>query len=135
MATAYLTPFRISALGAALASLLLPVGTHASSVAAGDTSTLASASSQAAGAREVVIRYRSHTGAVRKAYVLLPGWYGGSRRPALPLVISPHGRGRDGRSNSHLWGDLPSIGGFAVVSPNGQGNHLPTMSWGAPGQI
>jgi pimeloyl-ACP methyl ester carboxylesterase len=135
MATAYLTPFHVSALSAALASLLLPAGTIASPVAAQQPTLLASPPSQAVGAREVVIRYRAHTGALRKAYVRLPGWYGGTRHPALPLVISPHGRGRDGRSNSHLWGDLPSIGGFAVVSPDGQGDHLPTMSWGAPGQI
>jgi pimeloyl-ACP methyl ester carboxylesterase len=135
MATAYLTHFRVAALGAALAWLLLPVGSQASSIPTGQPATLASPPSQTAGAREVVIRYRAHTGATRKAYVLLPGWYGASRRPALPLVISPHGRGRDGRSNSHLWGDLPSIGGFAVVSPDGQGDHLPTMSWGARGQI
>lgn len=135
MATAHLSPFRVSALVATLASLLVPVGTHASSVAAGDTPTPASARSHLAGAREAVIHYRSHTGAVRKAYVLFPRWYGGARRPKLPLVISPHGRGRDGRSNSRLWGDLPSIGGFAVVNPDGQGDHLPTMSWGARGQI
>jgi pimeloyl-ACP methyl ester carboxylesterase len=136
MATAYLTPFRVAALVAALA-WLLPVGTGTSSVSVSvqAPSPTSSAPSETAPAREVVIRYRSHTGAIRKAYVRYPGWYGGGRHPALPLVISPHGRGRDGRSNSHLWGDLPSIGGFAVVSPDGQGDVLPTMSWGAAGQI
>jgi pimeloyl-ACP methyl ester carboxylesterase len=90
---------------------------------------------RAVGARELVIQYRSHTGATRNAYVRIPRWYGGSRRPALPLVISPHGRALDGKSNARLWGDLPSVGGFALVSPDGQGDRLPSMSWGAPGQI
>ncbi len=135
MATAYLTPSRVAALVAALASLVLPSGIDASSVSVQEPSRNPSAPSQTVLAREVVIRYRSHTGAIRKAYVRYPGWYGDGRRPVLPLVISPHGRGRDGRSNSQLWGDLPSIGGFAVVSPDGQGDVLPTMSWGAGGQI
>lgn len=90
---------------------------------------------QSVGARELVIRYRAHNGAIRKAYVRVPTWYGRGRNPALPLIISPHGRARTGDSNARLWGDLPSVGGFAVVSPDGQGDRLPTMSWGASGQI
>ncbi len=81
------------------------------------------------------IRYRAHTGHARSAYVLLPSWYGPARHPAIPLVISPHGRGTDGLANLKLWGDLPGIGGFAVVNPDGEGNHLGDHSWGAPGQI
>ena len=81
------------------------------------------------------ISYRSHTGRTRTAYVLLPAWYGPARHPAIPLVISPHGRGADGHANLKLWGDLPGIGGFAVVNPDGQGNQLGEHSWGAPGQI
>jgi pimeloyl-ACP methyl ester carboxylesterase len=37
--------------------------------------------------------------------------------------------------NARRWGNLPGIGGFAVVSPAGQGNHLAEYSWGASGQI
>ena len=81
------------------------------------------------------IRYRAHTGRTRSAYVLLPRWYGPARHPSIPLVISPHGRGTSGLANLRLWGDLPGIGGFAVVNPDGEGNHLGEYSWGAPGQI
>ena len=81
------------------------------------------------------IRYRSHTGRTRLAYVLLPSWYGPDRHPPIPLVISPHGRGMNGRTNLKLWGDLPAIGSFAVVNPDGEGDHLDAYSWGAPGQI
>jgi poly(3-hydroxybutyrate) depolymerase len=82
-----------------------------------------------------VIHYRAHTGRTRLAYVLLPRWYGPGNDPAIPLVISPHGRGVGGRANVRLWGDLPGIGGFAVVNPDGEGDHLDAYSWGAPGQI
>jgi hypothetical protein len=81
------------------------------------------------------IQYRAHTGRSRAAYVLLPRWYAPRRHPAIPLVISPHGRGTSGLANLRLWGDLPGIGGFAVVNPDGEGNHLDDYSWGAPGQI
>src|SRR5581483_4854318 len=81
------------------------------------------------------IDYRSHTGRVRRAYVLLPSWYGPQRHPPIPLVISPHGRRIDGATNAKLWGDLPGLGPFAVVNPDGEGDHLDTYSWGAPGQI
>jgi pimeloyl-ACP methyl ester carboxylesterase len=81
------------------------------------------------------ISYRSHTGAVRSATVLLPRWYSPRRNPPLPLVISPHGRGGSGAANARLWGNLPAIGRFAVVNPDGQGARLQRFSWGAPGQI
>jgi poly(3-hydroxybutyrate) depolymerase len=81
------------------------------------------------------IAYRSHTGRTRFAYVLLPRWYGPNRNPRIPLVISPHGRGTSGSANLKLWGDLPGIGDFAVVNPDGEGDHLGAFSWGAPGQI
>jgi pimeloyl-ACP methyl ester carboxylesterase len=85
--------------------------------------------------RTWAIRYRAHTGRIRLAYVLLPRWYGPHRHPAIALVISPHGRGTDGLLNSRLWGDLPAIGRFAVVNPDGEGDHLDRYSWGAPGEI
>ena len=83
----------------------------------------------------IVVSYTAHTGRTRLARVLLPRWYGPHRHPAIPLVISPHGRSTDGTANARLWGDLPGIGGFAVVNPDGEGDHLGAYSWGAPGQI
>jgi pimeloyl-ACP methyl ester carboxylesterase len=85
--------------------------------------------------RTWVIQYRSHTGHARLAYVLLPRWYGPHAHPRIPLVISAHGRGTSGRLNARLWGDLPAVGGFAVVNPDGDGNVLGAYSWGARGQI
>jgi pimeloyl-ACP methyl ester carboxylesterase len=85
--------------------------------------------------RTVVITYRSHAGHLREAIVLVPRAYDRGRRPALPLVISPHGRGGTGLGNAALWGDLPARGPFVVVNPDGDGDHLRRFSWGAPGQI
>jgi poly(3-hydroxybutyrate) depolymerase len=79
--------------------------------------------------------YRTHAGPASAAYLVLPAWYGPSRHPAVPLVISPHGRGVDGRYNLRFWGDLPGRGAFALVSPDGHGRVLPLYSWGWAGQI
>jgi pimeloyl-ACP methyl ester carboxylesterase len=79
-----------------------------------------------------LIHYRAHDGVVRRAWLMLPTDYSGE---PLPLVISPHGRGTPARSNSRLWGDLPGLGGFAVVNPAGEGRRLGEYSWGDPGQI
>jgi pimeloyl-ACP methyl ester carboxylesterase len=87
------------------------------------------------GVRLVEIHYRSHAGHMRDAVVLVPRAYDRRRRPALPLVISPHGRGGTGRGNAMLWGDLPGRGQFVVVNPDGDGDHLRRFSWGARGQI
>ncbi len=81
------------------------------------------------------IEYRAWDGNRRPAYVLLPRWYGPRRDPAIPLVISPHGRGVPARSNVRIWGDLPAHGPFAVVNPGGQGRRLGLYSWGDAGQI
>jgi pimeloyl-ACP methyl ester carboxylesterase len=89
----------------------------------------------AAPARQITITYRAHNGRARRAVVLLPHGYGPHNNPLIPLIISPHGRGVDGKMNSRLWGTLPTIGGFAVVNPDGEGRVLPLHSWGAPGQI
>src|SRR5581483_11873957 len=62
----------------------------------------------------------------------LPRHYDG--RP-IPLVISPHGRGLTARQNARVFGDLPGMGGFAVIDPAGEGRRLGSFSWGAPGQI
>jgi poly(3-hydroxybutyrate) depolymerase len=100
--------------------------------------TAAPAGRSAAAAPEVrtwTIHYVSHDGVNRVAYVVLPAWYGPRDHPLLPVVISPHGRGADGRSNAKLWGDLPAIGGFGVINPDGMGRRLPRFSYGYPGQI
>ena len=81
------------------------------------------------------IAYRAHNGARRNAWVLLPSWYGPRNHPAIPLIVSPHGRGLTGRANAGLWGSLPADGPFAVVNPDGQGRLLPAYSWGSYGQV
>jgi poly(3-hydroxybutyrate) depolymerase len=89
-----------------------------------------------AAVRTVTFTYRSHAGVATKAYVVLPAWYGPSRHPAIPFVISPHGRGVDGRYNLRFWGAIAARGPFAVVAPDGHGRKLgPAYSWGWRGQI
>lgn len=81
------------------------------------------------------IAYRAHNGDRRFAYIALPVSYRPGHAPPIPLLISPHGRGVSGRANVTLWGQLPAVGGFAVVSPDGQGRLLANYSWGSAGQI
>jgi poly(3-hydroxybutyrate) depolymerase len=81
------------------------------------------------------ITYTAHGGDRRDATVLLPAGYTPDRNPPLPLVISPHGRGANGRSNSKFWGGLPTVGQFAVVNPDGMGRHLKAFSYGFAGQV
>jgi pimeloyl-ACP methyl ester carboxylesterase len=82
------------------------------------------------------LTYRATGGRVSHATVLLPGSYDPQRDPALPLVISPHGRGITGDGNARLWGDLPALGDFAVVNPDGTGQRLSgRFAWGAPADI
>ena len=50
-------------------------------------------------------------------------------------MISAHGRGATGLSNSKFWGNLPAIGRFAVVNPDGMGRRLKRFSYGNVGQI
>ena len=85
--------------------------------------------------RRVVIHYRAWNGQSREADVLLPRWYTASTAPALPLVISPHGRGISAAANLHFWGGLPAFGPFIVISPAGAGRKLMLYSWGWHGQI
>jgi hypothetical protein len=85
--------------------------------------------------RTWTIHYRAHNGASRIALVVLPRWYRPRRNPPIPLVISPHGRGIEPAANAHLWGNMPMLGGFAVVNPEGQGTTGDAYSWGNPGQI
>ena len=88
-----------------------------------------------AGVRLWTIHYTAHNGARRAASVLLPAWYRPDNNPPLPLVISPHGRGANGQSNADFFGDMPAIGGFAVVSPDGMGRRTRRFSYGYTGQI
>jgi len=81
------------------------------------------------------VRYRAHNGVARPAHIALPADVGPRNNPALPLVISPHGRGLTGLANLRFWGDLPARGRFAVISPEGHGRVLPLHSWGWEGQI
>jgi poly(3-hydroxybutyrate) depolymerase len=81
------------------------------------------------------IHYRAHDGERRRAYVVLPRWYGPRDHPPLPLIISPHGRGIPAIDNVRIWGNLPAAGGFAVVNPEGQGRRLTLFAWGDPGDI
>jgi pimeloyl-ACP methyl ester carboxylesterase len=76
------------------------------------------------------IAYQAHDGHRHYAYVALPASYRPGHAPPIPLVISPHGRGVTGRQNVKLWGQLPSVGDFAVISPDGS-----NYSWGSAGQV
>lgn len=95
----------------------------------------ASAASAAPSVRDWWIHYRTVHGDVRSAIVVLPRWYGPRLDPRLPLVISPHGSGIEPLENARRWGDLPALGRFAVVNPQGQGSRLELYSWGSPSQI
>jgi poly(3-hydroxybutyrate) depolymerase len=89
-----------------------------------------------AGVRTLTFDYRTHSGTLRTAYLVLPSWYGERRHPRIPFVISPHGRGVNGKYNLRFWGAIAARGPFAVVSPDGQGRKLgPAYSWGWRGQI
>jgi hypothetical protein len=81
------------------------------------------------------IVYRASDGFPRHAYVVLPRWYGPKNNPLVPLVISPHGRGVPATKNLTMWGDLPALGRFAVINPEGQGRKLVLYSWGDPEEI
>ncbi len=81
------------------------------------------------------IHYTANNGVSRPAYVILPASYGPGHNPELPLVISPHGRGGNGLVNAGYWGNLPAVGGFAVVNPDGMGLHTARYSFAYPGQI
>jgi poly(3-hydroxybutyrate) depolymerase len=93
------------------------------------------ASPPARAVRVLAISYAAHDGLSRRAYLILPAWYGPKRHPPIPLVISPHGRGVGARTNIRRWGNLPALGGFAVINPEGQGRRLALFSWGDPGEI
>jgi pimeloyl-ACP methyl ester carboxylesterase len=89
----------------------------------------------AASVRTLTFTYVSHDGRNRLAYVVLPSWYGPGKNPAVPVVISPHGRNANGLSNSRYFGNLPAVGRFAVISPDGMGRKDTYKSYGYTGQI
>ena len=95
----------------------------------------APAQASTAAVRVIPISYRAHDGLSRRAYVILPAWYGPTLHPPIPLVISPHGRGVGARANIRRWGRLPAAGDFAVINPEGQGRTLTLFSWGDAGEI
>ena len=82
----------------------------------------------------LTIEYTAHNGRSREATVLLPASYRPGS-PALPLIISPHGRGATGASNATFFGRMPTRGNFAVVSPDGMGRRTAGFSYGHTGQI
>jgi poly(3-hydroxybutyrate) depolymerase len=84
-----------------------------------------------AATRAWTVEYTAADGSHRGATLLLPAGYGPAHNPAIPFVISPHGRGASGVANAKRWGDLPGRGGFAVVNRDG----LDPYSYGSPGQI
>lgn len=85
--------------------------------------------------RTITISYVAHNGVERLAYVVLPASYRPSIDRPLPVVISPHGRGGDGKSNAGFWGELPASGRFAVINPDGMGRRYRRFSYGYAGQI
>jgi len=89
----------------------------------------------AASPRVETVTYKAYNGTRREATVLLPAGYRPGANPPLPLVISPHGRGATGESNSKFWGNLPTVGKFAVVNPDGMGRRMKNFSYGYIGQI
>src|SRR5262245_18359185 len=103
------------------------------------SAVIASLPGSSVGAQETVrvwrISYAAHNGVTRAAYVVLPAWYGPGRNPVLPVVISPHGRGGNGLANARFFGDLPGIGRFGVISPDGMGRRFGQFSYGYSGQI
>ena len=81
------------------------------------------------------VRYIAHDGRPHRALVAVPAAYEPGRDPPIPLVIALHGRGATAESMLPRFGDLPAVGSFAVVSPEGQGRRLRRFSWGYSGQI
>ncbi len=130
-----LTATHISLRGSGRLVFLLATAAVLAGVALNPPRGCARDSAHAAAPRVITITYTASTGATRDAVVLLPAGYSPRHNPPLPLVISPHGRGATGRSNAKFWGNLPTVGDFAVVCPDGMGRRLRNFSYGYPGQI
>jgi poly(3-hydroxybutyrate) depolymerase len=117
-------PRRFLLAAALVAVVALPTGAAAQIRLAGEN-----------GVRIWPIHYRAHDGWMRRAYLVLPRWYGPHDDPPIPLVISPHGRGVPAIDNVRVWGNLPWYGHFAVINPEGQGRRLTLYAWGDPGDV
>jgi hypothetical protein len=120
---------------AGVRATILAAAAIGASVATSDA--LAKAAPLAPNARVSVraITYGAHDGRLRRAFVILPSWYGPRRDPPIPLVISPHGRGVKASTNVRMWQNYPAVGRFAVVNPEGEGRRFALYSWGDPGEI
>jgi poly(3-hydroxybutyrate) depolymerase len=116
-------------LGLLAVFVLLAAAVPAVRSTTGSAATFTPASQNDAQVRTWKIHYTAFNGTDRLAYVILPASYGPGNNPPLPLVISPHGRGGNGRVNAEYWGALPGVGGFAVVNPDGMGRRLPSFSF------
>lgn len=128
----------LAAAGFTAAALFFGQADHAAIQTTGSAATSPDSRASRALVEQVrtwTIGYRSHSGAERLAYVVLPAWYGPGNNPPLPVVVSPHGRGATGLSNAAFFDRLPAIGRFAVISPDGMGQRLRNFSYGARGQI
>lgn len=92
---------------------------------------------QAAGAetRVVTLRFRGPGDHEDVVVVAMPAWYGPRHHPALPLVISPHGRGGTARGNARRWGDLPGRLDVIVLNAGVSGRRLQRDSWAWPPEI
>ncbi len=88
-----------------------------------------------AGTRLVTLRFRGPGGHEDVVVVAMPAWYGARRHPALPLVISPHGRGGSARGNARRWGDLPGRLRLIVLDAGVWGRRLQRDSWAWPPEI
>jgi pimeloyl-ACP methyl ester carboxylesterase len=97
--------------------------------------TVAGSAAPQATVRTWTIHYTAHNGTDRLAYVVLPSWYGPTKNPQVPVIISPHGRNATGLSNTKYFGNLPAVGRFAVISPDGMGRRLALKSYAYRGQI
>jgi poly(3-hydroxybutyrate) depolymerase len=89
----------------------------------------------ASGTRLVTLRFRGPGGHDDSVVVAMPAWYGPRRHPALPLVISPHGRGGTARGNARRWGDLPGRLRLIVLNAGLSGRRLQRDSWAWPPEI
>ena len=102
---------------------------------AGAPSTKRSDTAMSAGTRLVTLRFRGPGGHEDAVVVAMPAWYGPRRHPALPLIISPHGRGGTARGNARRWGNLPGRLRVIVLNAGLSGRRLQRDSWAWPPEI
>jgi len=87
------------------------------------------------GTRWVAVHFRGPEGVRDTVVVGLPGWYGPTDHPRLPLVISPHSRGITPWQQARRWGDLPGRFRLIVLDPGLHGRRIPRRSWAWPPDI